>query len=121
MKPTDKLPPKPVNGINKSDGPGSYKGYKVGNYASPPEVVVADVESAVAEAEPAVAEPGTAADSSNAVPSSMPSSIADSASDLPLHTVAARASDERPNLAHRSSLPIFEARWNDWRGGPTAS
>lgn len=78
VTPEDKLPPVPKAGINKSDGPGSYKAYKLGNYQSPPEVVVADVESAVAGAEPAVVEPGTAADSSNAVPSSMLSRIANS-------------------------------------------
>ena len=69
MTPDDILPPVPKNGINESDGPGSYKAYTLGNYQSTPEVVVADVESAVAEADPAVVEPGTAADSSNAVPS----------------------------------------------------
>ena len=63
----DKLPPVPDNGINESDGPGSYNRYKYGNYQSTQAMVVADAKSAVAESESAVAEAGTAASSSNAV------------------------------------------------------
>ena len=87
VKPDDKLPPVPRNGINQSDGHGSYNTYKYGNYESSVKVVAVDAESAVAEAEPppeggadaesavaeascspeVVAKAGTAAASSNAL------------------------------------------------------
>jgi hypothetical protein len=63
----DVLPPVPDEGINESDGPGSYNRYKYGNYQSTQAMDVADAKSAVAESESAVAEAGTAASSSNAV------------------------------------------------------
>ena len=72
VKPGDQLPPTPTEGINESDGPGSYSRYKTGNYQ--PTRALDDAKSAVAEAESAasgvesaVAEAGTAASSSNAV------------------------------------------------------
>ena len=78
VKPGDKLPPPPEKGINESDGPVSYRRYKIGNYQDAEasavvveaEIVVVAAESAVAEAEttPEVAaEAGTAASSSNAL------------------------------------------------------
>ena len=94
MQPDDKLPPVPVNGINKSDGRGSYKMYKYGNYQPTPEVVVADAESAVAEAESAVAEAGTAAASSNALGSP---TVAPTEMDSPTESIATTASLEVRN------------------------
>jgi hypothetical protein len=52
VKPGDQLPRAPVQGINQSDGPGSYNRYKYGNYD--PTRAIEDapgVESAVADAE----------------------------------------------------------------------
>ena len=93
VKPGDKLPPPPKNGINKSDGRGTYRKYKYGNYD--PERHWDDSNSAVAEAgslvaavKSAVAEAGAAASSTGAVYS---------------HTVAARPKARPP----RASIDEF--------------
>jgi hypothetical protein len=68
----DMHPPKPKKGINKSDGPGTYRKYKCGNYAptrksDDANSAVAEADSLVAAVKSAVAEAGAAASSSNAI------------------------------------------------------
>ena len=110
VKSGDELPLVPVNGINKSDGPGSYKGYKVGNYQSTPKLMVADAESAVAETESAVAETGTTAASSNAVGSP---TVAPTEMDSPTESLPSTASLE---VETYRGLPVTDV---DIGGGRT--